>query len=108
VEKKVKELKIANASKPTEQTFAKATEIDWAHRYTSQTGGRYGKIEPRYEAKVWWSSHPGQKCETNTVTLHQFRMKNYQPLTPETRRSLSVVDRQSENRTIGMSEPKGG
>lgn len=51
VEKKVKELKIANASKPTEQTFAKATEIDWAHRYTSLTGGRYGKIEPRYEAK---------------------------------------------------------
>ena len=52
VEKKVQELKIANASKPSEQTYAKATEIDWQHRYKSLTGGRWGKVEPKYEVKV--------------------------------------------------------
>lgn len=46
VEKKVMELKIASASKPVEQTYAKATEVDWQHRYNSLTGGRYGKLDP--------------------------------------------------------------
>jgi len=33
VERKVQELKIANASKQSEQSYAKATVIDWQHRF---------------------------------------------------------------------------
>lgn len=54
VERKVQELKIANAGRQVEHTYAKATEIDWAYRYKSLTGGRYGKTEPRYEVKVFF------------------------------------------------------
>ena len=51
-ERKVQELKIANASRQPDQSFAKATEIDWQYRYKSLTGGRYGKVEPSYAVKV--------------------------------------------------------
>uniref|UniRef100_A0A914LF20 PWI domain-containing protein n=3 Tax=Meloidogyne TaxID=189290 RepID=A0A914LF20_MELIC len=64
VEKKVMELKIASASKPAEQTYAKATEVDWQHRYKSLTGGRYGKLDPRsYEVDYKREGSPRRSRE---------------------------------------------
>ncbi|KAF7636529.1 PWI domain-containing protein [Meloidogyne graminicola] len=64
VEKKVMELKIASASKPVEQTYAKATEVDWQHRYNSLTGGRYGKLDPgSYEVDYKREEPYGQRSQ---------------------------------------------
>lgn len=53
VEKKMKELKeAAAAATAANEGMAKISDSDWAHRYTSLTGGRYGKPYPSYPSEI--------------------------------------------------------